>query len=48
MYIPYTEGVVLQYSGGAIGRQSFTQEERQPFLADYCRSPRRSAPAAEP
>jgi hypothetical protein len=48
MFIPYTDRVVLQYSGGAIGRQSFTQEERQPFLADYCRSPRRSAPAAEP
>ena len=32
MYIPYTDRVVLQYSGGAIGRQSFTQEERQHFL----------------
>lgn len=32
MFIPYTDRVVLQYSGGAIGRQSFTQEERQHFL----------------
>lgn len=35
MYIPYTDRVILQYSGGAIGPQSFTHEEKESFLTNH-------------
>lgn len=35
MYIPYTDRVILQYSGGAIGPQTFPFEEKESFLAKH-------------
>ena len=36
--IPYNDTMVLMYGGGAVGPQSFSQQEKEDFLKKYSKN----------